>query len=143
MEREIPEAARLLTPRIEGNRQFLREHGYVVACGLWSPHINGCAVPLWSPQYQTYVVVTIGLLSAMYDEKRLHREVAPRMIELAGAVGGLLEGAEGELFNSRLERKSLAVRTNKIIKTEEANDLEARTRRARSARNLRARDGRR
>jgi len=146
MEREYPQAAKLLKPRIEGNRQFLREHGYVVACGLWSPHINGCAVPLWSPQYQTVVVVTIGLLSAMFDEKRLHKEVAPRMIELGVAVGGLLEGAEGELFNNRLERKSLTVRTNnnnKIIKTEEANDLEARTRRPRSARSVRARDGRR
>ena len=82
MEREIPEGAKLLRPRIEGNRRDLREHGYVVACGLWSPHINGLAVPLWSPQYQTYVVVTIGLLSAMYDEKRLHKEVAPLMIDL-------------------------------------------------------------
>jgi DNA-binding IclR family transcriptional regulator len=146
MERELPEAAKLLKPRIEGNREFLREHGYVVACGLWSPHINGCAVPLWSPQYQTVVVVTIGLLSAMFDEQRLHKEVAPRMIELGLAVGGLLEGAEGELFNNRLERKSVALRTNnnnKIIKTEDANDLEARTRRPRSARSVRARDGRR
>jgi DNA-binding IclR family transcriptional regulator len=144
MEREIPEAARLLTPRLEGNRQFLRAHGYVVACGLWSPHINGCAVPLWSPQYQTYVVVTIGLLSAMYDEKRLHKEVAPRMIELGVAVGGVLEGTGDDFFDSRLERKTLAVGTsNKIIKTEETNDLEARTRRTRSARNIRARDGRR
>src|SRR5258707_15064854 len=65
MEREIPEGARLLRTRIENNRRFLREHGYVVACGLWSPHINGLAVPLWSPQYQTFVVVTIGLLAAM------------------------------------------------------------------------------
>jgi DNA-binding IclR family transcriptional regulator len=145
MERELPEAAKLLTSRIEDDRRFLREHGYVVACGLWSPHINGCAVPMWSPQYQTVVVVTIGLLSAMFDEKRLHDEVAPRMIELGHAVGGLLEGAEGELFNNRLERKSLPLRTNnnKIVKTEEANDLEARTRRPRSARSVRARDGRR
>ena len=110
MEREIPEAAKLLRPRIEANRRFLREHGYVVACGLWSPHINGLAVPLWSPQYQTFVVVTIGLLSAMYDEKRLHKEVAPRMIELGVAVGSLLEGAEGDIFNNRLERKPLPVR---------------------------------
>jgi DNA-binding IclR family transcriptional regulator len=145
MERELPEAAKLLTSRIEDDRRFLREHGYVVACGLWSPHINGCAVPMWSPQYQTVVVVTIGLLSAMFDEKRLHDEVAPRMIELGHAVGGLLEGAEGELFNNRLERKSLPLRTNnnKIVKTEDANDLEARTRRPRSARSVRARDGRR
>jgi DNA-binding IclR family transcriptional regulator len=145
MEREMPEAAKSLRPRIENNRRFLREHGYVTACGLWSPHINGLAVPLWSPQYQTFVVVTIGLLSAMFDEKRLHREVAPQMIELGVAVGGLLEGAEGDLFQSRLERKALPVQANNktIIKTEETNDLEARTRRARSARSVRARDGRR
>jgi DNA-binding IclR family transcriptional regulator len=144
MEREVPEAARALRPRIENNRRFLREHGYVVACGLWSPHINGLAVPLWSPQYQTFVVVTIGLLSAMFDEKRLHKEVAPRMIELGVAVGGLIEGAEGDIFNNRLDRKPLPVRTNNnttIVKTEETNDLEARTRRARSARSVRARDG--
>src|SRR5277367_2811023 len=122
MEREIPQGAKLLRPRIEANRRLLREHGYVVACGLWSPHINGLAVPLWSPQYQTVVVVTIGLLSAMFDEKRLHKEVAPQMIELGVAVGGLLEGSEGDIFNSRLDRKSLPVRTNNnntVIKTEE------------------------
>jgi DNA-binding IclR family transcriptional regulator len=145
MEREMPEAAKSLRPRIENNRRFLKEHGYVTVCGLWSPHINGLAVPLWSPQYQTFVVVTIGLLSAMFDEKRLHKEVAPQMIELGVAVGGLLEGAEGDFFHNRLERKSLPVRPNNktIIKTEETNDLEARTRRTRSARSVRARDGRR
>jgi DNA-binding IclR family transcriptional regulator len=146
MEREMPDAARTLRPRIENNRRFLKEHGYVTACGLWSPHINGLAVPLWSPQYQTFVVVTIGLLSAMFDEKRLHKDVAPLMIQLGVAIGGLLEGAEGDLFNNRLERKPLAVRPNNnntVIKTEETNDLEARTRRARSARSVRARDGRR
>src|ERR1700690_4215684 len=67
MEREIPESAKLLRPRLEAIRRTLRERGYVVACGLWSPHNHGLAVPLWSPQYQSYVVVTIGLLSAMYD----------------------------------------------------------------------------
>ena len=146
MEREIPDAASTLRPRIENNRRFLKEHGYVVACGLWSPHINGLAVPLWSPQYQTFVMVTIGLLSAMFDEERLHKEVAPPMIELGAAVGALLERTEGDLFNDRLDRKPLAVRTNNnntTIKTEETNDLEARTRRARSARSVRARDGRR
>src|ERR1700760_3241326 len=144
--REIPDAAKLLRPRLEGNRRFLREHGYVVACGLWSPHINGLAVPVWSPQYQTFVVVTIGLLSAMYDEARLHKEVAPRLLELGGAVGGLLQSADGDIFSNRTENKPLPVTTqnnNKIIKTEERNELEAGTRRPRSARSLRARDGRR
>jgi DNA-binding IclR family transcriptional regulator len=144
MEREAPDAARVLKPRIEANRHFLRENGYVVACGLWSPHINGVAVPLWSPQYQTVVAVTIGLLAAMYDEKRLHSEVAPVMRELGAAIGSLLETAEGDIFNNRMERKTLGViAPNKKSVTEETNDLEARTRRARSARGLRARDGRR
>jgi DNA-binding IclR family transcriptional regulator len=146
MGREIPEAGKLLKPRIEGNRQFLREHGYVVACGTWSPHLNGLAVPLWSPQYQTFVVVTIALLAAMYDEKRLHKEVAPVMIELGRTIGGLLENAEGDFFNNRLERKPIPVtaqNNNKRISSEGTNDLEAGTRRARSARGLRARDGRR
>ena len=144
MERELPEAARLLRPSIEADRRHLRDHGYVTAFGNWSPHINGCAVPLWSPQYQTYVVVTIGLLSAMYDEKRVHKEVAPRMLDVAAAVSALLEG-DGDIFANRLERKSISVpahNTNKVA-TEDANDLEAGARRPRAARSLRARDGRR
>ena len=68
------------------------------------------------------VVVTIGLLSAMYDEKRLHKEVAPRMLDLGAAIGGLLEGADGDIFTNRLERKPLPVpahNNNKMIKTED------------------------
>ena len=143
MEREMPEAARLLRSRIEVHRQYLRAHGYVVGLGTWSPHINGCAVPLWSPQYQTYVVVTIGLLSAMFDEKRVHKEVAPRMLDLSAAVSALLEG-EGDIFTNRLERKSLTVpahNNNKMIKTEETDELEAGARRPRPARSVRAGDG--
>ncbi|WP_426434338.1 IclR family transcriptional regulator [Bradyrhizobium genosp. P] len=146
MEGNMPDGAKMLTPRIEANRRHLREHGYVVACGLWSPHINGVAVPLWSPQYQTYVVTTIGLLSAMYDEKRLHKEVAPHIVDLAAAVGSLLEGADGDIFHNRIERKSPPVsvhNNNKIIKTEAMNELEAGTRRPRPARSVRAGDGRR
>jgi DNA-binding IclR family transcriptional regulator len=145
MERESPDDARLLRPRLQANRLFLRERGYVVACGLWSPHINGLAVPLWSPQYQTYVVVTIGLLSAMFDEKRLHREVAPRLLELSAAIGAMIEGGEAELFGDRTQGKPLSVsgHRNRTIRTEDPNELEAGTRRPRPARSLRARDGRR
>ena len=153
MEREIPGAAKLLRPRLEDNRVHLRERGYVVACGLWSPHINGLAVPLWSPQYQTFVVVTIGLLSAMFDEARLHREVATPMIELARTIGSLLDAGEGDVFNNRMERRPLSVPAKNSVKTpetipetvgtEQTNELEAGTRRARSARSVRARDGRR
>jgi len=145
MERESPESAQLLRPRLETNRSFLHEHGYVVACGLWSPHINGLGVPVWSPQYQTFVVVTIGLLAAMYDEKRMHKEVAPRLLELSIAVNALLDGAETDIFNNRIQSKPLPVtaQKNKIIKTEDTNELEAGARRSRAARSLRARDGRR
>jgi len=146
MEREAPEAAKILKPRIEANRQSLRERGYVVACGLWSPHINGLAVPIWSPQYQTFVVITIGLLSAMYDEERLHAEVAPLMLALGRSLGSLMEGAEGDVFNARIPRKPVAMavhNNNKPINSEGVNELEAGTRRARPARSLRAGDGRR
>jgi len=152
MEREIPSAAKLLRPRLEDNRVHLRERGYVVACGLWSPHINGLAVPLWSPQYQTFVVVTIGLLSAMYDEARLHQDAAIPMIELAGAIGSLLDAGEADVFNHRMERRPLSVAAKNVkaqetihetVGTERTNELEAGTRRARSARSVRVRDGRR
>lgn len=146
MEREAPEAAKILKPRIEAYRKSLRERGYVVACGLWSPHINGLAVPIWSPQYQTFVVITIGLLSAMYDEERLHAEVAPLMVALGRSLGSLVEGADGDVFNNRLSRKPVAIavhNNNKPINSEGLNELEAGTRRALAARSLRAGDGRR
>ena len=146
MEREIPQEAKCLRASLEHNRGFLRERGYVVACGSWSPHINGLAVPLWSPQYQTFVVVTIGLLSAMYDEARLHREVAPLMLELSAAISGMLDHADGEIFHNRLQDKPhpATIRdNNKIIATGDANELEAGARRPRPPRSLRARDGRR
>src|SRR4051812_19641877 len=144
MEREIPDGAKLLRPRLESNRKFLRENGYVVACGLWSPHINGLAVPLWSPQYQTFVVVTIGLLAAMYDEKRLHKEVAPAMLELSAAISGMLDTADGELFHDRLQDRPATIRDNNMINTTgDGNELEAGTRRPRPPRSVRARDGRR
>ena len=70
-----------------------------------------CAVPIWSPQYQSFVsVVTIGLLSAMYDEKRLHKEVGRECWIWAFAVGSMLEGANRSVFSSRLDRKPLPVK---------------------------------
>jgi hypothetical protein len=89
-------------------------------------------------------VATIGLLSAMYDEGRLHREVAPRLLELGSAIGAMLEGTDGDIFSNRIESKPLPapIHKNKIIK-EDTNELEAGARRPRPARSVRARDGRR
>lgn len=144
MARENPAEAEVLGSRIERNRKMLRERGYVTACGLWSPHINGIAAPMWSPQYQTYVVVTIGLLAAMYDEQRLHDEVAPLLLKLSGVVGSLVTNAESGLYNAAIVQKTGSASAHKkIIKLEDTHDLEAGTRRSSPARSLRAPDGRR
>jgi hypothetical protein len=81
----------------------------------------------------------------MYDEKRLHKEVAPRLLELGATIGSMLEGVDGDIFSNRMPSKPLPVPThnNKIIKTEDKNELEAGARRPRPARSVRARDGRR
>jgi hypothetical protein len=110
----------------------------VVSCGLFSPHINGIAVPMWSPQYQTYVLVTIGVLAAMYDEQRLHDEVAPVLLKLAAAIEPLVQNADGGLVAVRP-----AGNNKKTIRPEGTHELEAGARRTGPARELRAADGRR
>lgn len=97
IEREEPSQAMPLRQRLEASRTMLRERGYVISCGLFNPHVNGIAVPMWSPQYQTHVVVNIGLLAAMYDEQRLHDEVAPVLLRLKDAIDALVQNAESGL----------------------------------------------
>jgi DNA-binding IclR family transcriptional regulator len=142
MEREIPDDAAVLRDRIDGNRAMLRERGYVTACGLWSPHINGIAMPLWSPQYQTYIAVTIGLLSAMYDEQRLHDEVAPHLLKLGADISKLIQNADIGFYDDGSELTPRPAMVHKKINGS-SNDLEAGTRRVGPPRSLRAADGRR
>jgi DNA-binding IclR family transcriptional regulator len=145
MDREIPQDAKFLHERIAANRVMLRERGYVTACGLWNPHISGIAAPMWSPQYQTYVVVTIGVLSAIYDEQRLVEEIAPTVLKLSSTIGALLQNADGDVFGAGgLDDPAFALARPTIIrKSEDTHDLEAGTRRTSPARSLRAPDGRR
>jgi hypothetical protein len=51
-------------------------------------------------------VVTIGLLSAMYDEKRLHKEVAPRLLKSGAAIGSMVDGLDGDLQQSAGEESA-------------------------------------
>ncbi|MCG6206746.1 IclR family transcriptional regulator [Rhodopseudomonas sp. HC1] len=97
IEREEPGQALPLRQRLEASRAMLHDKGYVVCCGLFNPHVNGIAVPMWSPQYQTHVVVNIGLLAATYDEQRLHDEVAPVLLRLKDAIEALVQNAENGL----------------------------------------------
>ena len=96
MDREIPADAKVLRKHLPGDRASLRARGYVTSCGLWHPLINGCSVPLWSKHYQAYVVLTVGLLAAMYDEARLHNEVAPLILKLAHDISEIPDGLEVE-----------------------------------------------
>jgi len=45
----------------------------------------------------------------MYDEKRLHGEVVPRLPQLSAAIGTMLAGGEAELFSDRSQDKPLRV----------------------------------
>jgi hypothetical protein len=86
----------------------------------------------------------------MFDELRLHKDVAPRILELSGAIAGMLGGAEGDAFSNHVADKPLTTLphnkiaekiTKKIGATEDQNELEAGTRRPRPARSVRAGDG--
>jgi hypothetical protein len=139
--REMPEDAKILRDKIVGNRECLRDNGYVLAGGLWSPHITGIATPIWSPQYQTYVVVTIGLLAAMYDEQRLRDEIAPILRQLSSTISMMVQNADSGLTSAPVPDAPPAPTTQKKILPEGINELEAGTRRPRPARSLRAGDG--
>lgn len=98
MEREHPEEAKCLRSSVEDDRRSLHEGGYVITCKLWNPHIHGIAVPLWSSKYQTFLVITIGLLATMYCEQRLRSEIAPELLALRNAIGRIFESVDGNLF---------------------------------------------
>jgi DNA-binding IclR family transcriptional regulator len=144
MTRETPDDAEILRSRIETNRQSLHEHGYVISSQLWNSHITGISVPLWSPQYRDFLVVTIGLLAAMYDETRLRVEVAPQLQKLSKAVLAMSDGVEDNPFAEGVaaqpKRKEPPAATGG---REKPHELEAGAGRARAAASLHAGDGRR
>ena len=82
----------------------LTKSGFVVACGEASKHVNGVAVPLWSPRYKTFLVFTVGVLAAVYNAQQLRREVAPRLLEMCDAVKLMAGGLDGgDLFATSAE----------------------------------------
>lgn len=101
MAREHPKDARELRTQIAPNREFFRKNGYVVSHGRWNPHITGCSIPMWSEQYRTFLVITFGVLSAMYDERRLHKELAPQLLDVAASISRMSDSVEGELLVTR------------------------------------------
>jgi hypothetical protein len=83
-------------------------------------------VPVWSDHYQTHLTLAIGILSTLYDEARMHREVAPEMLELAHAIGGLSNAIADDRSASR-DLAMRAVRTPNKTKKDSMDDLAART----------------
>ncbi|MET0970650.1 MAG: IclR family transcriptional regulator [Tardiphaga sp.] len=139
--REMPDDAKILRGAVAANRASLRDNGYVITTGLFTPHINGIATPIWSPQYQTFVVVTIGLLSAMYDEQRLQDEVAPVLLELSETINQMVQNADSGLTSTPRPDASSAIAAKRLL-AENAHDVEAGTGRSRPAHSVRAGDGR-
>src|SRR4051812_555125 len=126
--REFPDHVAQLRPRIAANRTFFHKHGYVVSIGLCNPLISGCAVPVWSEHYQTHLVLAIGILSTLYDENRMHREVAPEMLELANAVGQPTRAMSDDTESFLIRPRDGAARSSKNNNNKEPGDeLVART----------------
>jgi hypothetical protein len=94
---------------------------------MFSPHITGIAVPIWSPHYQTYVVVVIGLLSAMYDDERLATEVGPIIRELSETISIMIQNADSGLTTAPISAAPPAPRIQKKLLPEGMNELEAGT----------------
>jgi DNA-binding IclR family transcriptional regulator len=143
IERELPKDAPILRDSLAANRIALAEQGYVTACGLWSPHINGIAAPIWSPQYQTYVVITIGLLAAMYDDARMRDEIAPQLAALQRDIKSLIDSGEGGFYDEARPSAASSVKQKETHKNGETHhELAAGAGRTRAARSVRASDGR-
>jgi DNA-binding IclR family transcriptional regulator len=99
LERHAPDEAGKLKAALPPVVRALRRNGYVISCGDWNEHINGIAVPMWSPRHQTYLVFVIGVLAPMYDRERLRREVAPRLLAMCEDIRRSAAGfADGDLF---------------------------------------------
>ena len=92
-----PKDAERLRSRLEPNRLTLKERGSLITCGLFRAHLNGIAVPFWSSLYGTYVVLTMGVLAADYDEPRMQNELAPIVLHLSVEVQDVLDSSEVKL----------------------------------------------
>ena len=126
--REFPDDVEQLWPRIAANRSFFHKHGYVVSIGLCNPLISGCAVPVWSDHYQTHLVLAIGILSTLYDDERMHREVAPEMLELAHKVGQSTQSlSDDDALSLRSLSRERAAHLDKNNNKDARNELVART----------------
>jgi DNA-binding IclR family transcriptional regulator len=102
MTRELPDEADNLRPWMAQDRQSLHENGYVVSCKLWHPRIHGIAVPLWSAKYRTFLVISIGVVAAVYDTVRLRDDIAPQLFALRDDIARILERRDLEGVDSIL-----------------------------------------
>lgn len=100
--RELPEEAAELRRWMAADRRSLHEKGYVVSCKLWHPQVHGIAIPLWSAKYRTFLVITIGLAAASYDEARLRTDVAPELFALRQDIAHILDHRDHERLDGAL-----------------------------------------
>jgi DNA-binding IclR family transcriptional regulator len=141
MEQVQPRDARQLRARIAQGRKHLRQKGYVVSRGVWNEHIVGCSVPLWSEQYRAFLVVTVGVLCVMYDDRRVHREIAPQMLELARGIE-TISGCFGEEVPVGGSIAETFPANEETATQGKSDELEARAGRTEPAKSLRSGNGR-
>lgn len=143
MERAHPQDARQLRARVVQGRKFLRKNGYIVSRGTYNEHIVGCSVPMWSDQYRTFLVVTVGVLCVMYDDKRVHREIAPQMLELARTIETISGCLGDEVPAGDHVAATFSTNQQQAVTQGRSNELEARAGRTEPAKSVRSRNGRR
>jgi len=85
MERESPAGAQTAAARIEANRRFLRGTR-LRRCLAFGAAYQRLAVPMWSPQIKPTLSSRSVCCPRCMNEKRLHKEVAPRLLELGAAI---------------------------------------------------------
>jgi DNA-binding IclR family transcriptional regulator len=85
-----------ISARIEAARDSIAKRGYVVNSGAYHRDINAMAVPIVPNSGGQVLALNLGGPSAIVPVKRLEKEVAPRLLELANVIRAGMSLAAGE-----------------------------------------------
>lgn len=92
------EAPRQSWPKLKGairrSLEQIAENGFCMVAGLWHPHVNAAAVPFLPADGSAPVAFTCGGISYYVNEKRLAKELGPRLVALADRTRRCLERGE-------------------------------------------------
>lgn len=75
-----------LLRRIELSLETYAKRGYVLNIGAYHPAINAIAVPIIPANGGQILALNVGSPATSLSERRLEKEVAPRLLEVAGLI---------------------------------------------------------